>query len=107
MLQDYFTEKWLERHQYLQATAKHLQFKDAALVTQEEGEVSAMMFTLLQEQHKLQLDAMAAANQKAMDAMFEPMKAIVMGQGKAADKENAPPANGNASKSTGGTKRNK
>jgi hypothetical protein len=30
-LQDYFTEKWLERRQYLQAMAKHLQFKDAAL----------------------------------------------------------------------------
>jgi hypothetical protein len=30
-LQDYFTEKWLERRQYSQARAKHLQFKDAAL----------------------------------------------------------------------------
>jgi hypothetical protein len=27
-LQDNFTEKWLEHQQYLQATAKHLHFKD-------------------------------------------------------------------------------
>ncbi len=76
-LQDYFTEKWLERHQYSQATAKHSCFKDAALAAQEqvaaeeEGKVSAMMFALLQEQHKTQLKAMATANQKAMEAMFE------------------------------------
>ncbi len=56
-LQDYFTEKWLERRQYLQATAMHSCFKDAALAAQEqvankeEGKVSAMMFALLQEQH--------------------------------------------------------
>jgi hypothetical protein len=56
-LQDYFTEKWLERRQYLQATAKHLRFKDAALTAQEqaavaeEGKTTAMMFALLQEQH--------------------------------------------------------
>jgi hypothetical protein len=30
-LQDYFTEKWLERRQYSQVTAKHLRFKDTAL----------------------------------------------------------------------------
>ncbi len=34
-LQDYFTEKWLERSQYSQATAKHSLFKDAALAAQE------------------------------------------------------------------------
>jgi len=34
-LQDYFTEKWLERRQYSQATAKHSRFKDAALAAQE------------------------------------------------------------------------
>jgi len=75
-LQDCFTEKWLERRQYSQATAKHSRFKDAVLAAQEmaaaeeEGEASAMMFALLQEQHKAQLDAMASANQKAMEAMF-------------------------------------
>jgi hypothetical protein len=67
-LQDYFMEKWLERCQYLQATAKHSRFKDAALAAQEqvtakeEGKASAMMFALLQEQHKTQLKAMATAN---------------------------------------------
>ncbi len=34
-LQDYFTEKWLGQKQYLQATAKYLWFKDAALAAQE------------------------------------------------------------------------
>jgi hypothetical protein len=76
-LQDYFTEEWLERCQYSQAMAKQSRFKDAALTTQEqvaaeeEGKASAMMFALLQEQHKTQLEAMATANQKAMEAMFE------------------------------------
>jgi hypothetical protein len=57
-LQDYFTEEWLERRQYSQVTAKHSRFKDAALAAQEtaaaeeEGEATAMMFTLLQKQHK-------------------------------------------------------
>ncbi len=56
-LQDYFTEKWLERQQYSQATTKHSCFKDAALAaqelsaTEEEGETRAMIFTLLQEHH--------------------------------------------------------
>ncbi len=46
-LQDYFTEKWLERRQYLQATAKHSGFKDAALAAaEEEGETSAIMFSV-------------------------------------------------------------
>jgi hypothetical protein len=67
-LQVYFTEKWLEGRQYLQATAKHLRFKDAALTAQElataeeEGKTTAMMFALLQDQHKALLKAMAAAN---------------------------------------------
>jgi hypothetical protein len=112
-LQDYFTEKWLERRQYSQATAKHSRFKDAALAAQEqvtakeEGKVSAMMFALLQEQHKTQLEAMGTANQKAMDAMFERINAIVGAQCKAVDKENTPPATGKTGKSTGGTKRNR
>ncbi len=55
LLQDYFTEKWLECRQYSQAMAKHLQFKDAALAAQEQaavedkGKAMAMMFALLQE----------------------------------------------------------
>ena len=108
-LQDYFTEKWLERRQYSQATAKHSRFKDAALAAaEEEGETSAIMFALLQEQHRTQLEAMATANQKAMDAMFERMNAIVAGNGKGQDKETTPPAgNVNPGNSNGGTKRNK
>ncbi len=112
-LQDYFTEKWLERRQYSQATAKHSRFKDAALAAQEqaavaeEGETTAMMFALLQEQHKHQMEAMAASSQKAMDAMMERMNTLIAGQGKAADKENTPPIKDNAHSGTRGTKWNK
>ncbi len=55
---------------------------------EEEGEASAMMFALLQEQHKSQMDAMAASNQKAMEAIFERMNAIIASNGKVANKEN-------------------
>jgi hypothetical protein len=112
-LQDYFTKRWLERRQYLQATAKHSRFKNAALAAQEqvaaeeEGKVSAMMFALLQEQHKTQLKAMGTANQKAMEAMFKQINAIVGVQCKAVGKENTSPATSNMGKSTGGMKRNK
>ena len=112
-LQDFFTAKWLERRQYSQATAKQSRFKDAALAAQElaaaaeEGEASAMMFALLQEQHKSQMDAMAASNQKAMEAMFERMNAIIASNGKVVDKENNPPASNNSSSSNSGTKRNR
>ncbi len=91
-LQDYFTEKWLEQKQYSQATTKQSRFKDAALAAQElaaaekEGETTAMMIALLQEQHKAQLEAMMAANKQAMDAMLERMNMLIAGQGKAADK---------------------
>ncbi len=97
----------------MQATAKHSHFKDAALAAQEqvaakeEGKVSAMMFALLQEQHKMQLETMATANQKAMEAMFEQINAIVGGQCKAVDKENTPPTTGNTGKSISGMKRNR
>ena len=112
-LQDYFTEKWLECRQYSQATAKHPRFKDAALAAQEqaaaaeEGKTTAMMFALLQEQHKHQMEAMAASSQKAMDAMMEWMNALVAGHGKAADKENTPPIKDNTHSGTRGTKRNR
>jgi hypothetical protein len=62
-----------------------LQFKDAALAAQElaaaeeEGKTTAMMFALLQEQHKAQLELMAAANKQVMDAMFERMNALITG----------------------------
>ncbi len=94
-LQDYFTEKWLEQRQYLQATAKQSWFKDAALAAQElaaaekEGKTNAMMFALLHEQHKAQLKAMMAANKQAMDGMLEHMNALIAGQSKATDKPTA------------------
>jgi hypothetical protein len=53
-LQTYFTEKWLERKQYSARTAKQLQFKEAALLTQEtaaaeeEGKTQALLFAMLQ-----------------------------------------------------------
>ncbi len=93
--------------------AKHSRYKDAALATQdqaaaaEEGETTAMMFALLQEQHKHQMEAMVASSQKAMDAMMERMNALLASQGKAADKENTPPVKDNAHRGTRGTKWNK
>jgi hypothetical protein len=76
-LQTYFMKKWLERRQYSAATAKQLHFKEAALAAQEQasaeekGDTQAMMFALLQDQHKLQLKVMAAANKATIDAMME------------------------------------
>ncbi len=104
--QDYFTEKWLEQRQYLQATAKQLWFKDAALAAQElaaaeeEGETTAMMFVLLQLQHKAQLKAMVAANKQAMDVMLERMNMLIAGQGKAADKPTDMVPNSNTGKAS-------
>ncbi len=60
-----------------------------------------MMFALLQEQHKAQMDAIVASNQKAMDAMFKRMNTIVGAQGRLADKENTPPTAGNMGNSNG------
>jgi hypothetical protein len=97
----------------LAGNEKHSRFKDAALAAQEqaaaaeEGKTTAMKFALLQEQHKHQMEAMAASSQKAMDAMMERMNALIAGQGKAADKENTPPVKDNAHSGTRGTKRNK
>ncbi len=92
---------------------KALAVKDAALAAQEqaaaaeEGKTTVMMFALLQEQHKHQMEAMAASRQKAMDAMMEWMNTLMAGHGKAADKENAPPVKDNVHSGTRGTKRNK
>ncbi len=100
-LQDYFSEKWLEQRQYSQATVKHSRFKDAAIAAQElaaaeeEGKITAMMFALLQDQHKAQLEAMVAAYKQAMDAMLERMNVLIAGKGKAADKVTATIPNSN------------
>jgi hypothetical protein len=105
-LQDYFTEKWLVQRQYLQATAKHSWFKDAALTAhelaaaEEEGETTRMMFTLLQEQHKAQLELMVAAKKLAMDAMFERMNALIADPIKAVDQVTATISNSNTSQAS-------
>jgi hypothetical protein len=66
-----------------------------------------MMFALLQEQHKHQIEVMAASSQKAMDAMMKWMNVLVAGHGKVAEKENSPPFKDNTHSGTRGTKRNK
>ncbi len=37
-----------------------------------------MMFALLQDQHKLQIEAMATVNKAMMDVMMEQMNAILL-----------------------------
>ncbi len=112
-LQGYFMEKWLERRQYSQATAKHLHFKDAAIAAQElaaaeeEGKTMAMKFTLFQEQHKAQVELMAAANKQAMDTMFECMNALIADHGKVADKVTAPLATSNTGFTSSSMKHNR
>jgi hypothetical protein len=99
-LQDYFTEKWLEQKQYLQATTKYVRFKDAALAAQElaaaeeEGKTTPMIFTLLQEQ-------------QAMDTMFECMNAFIAGHDKVADMVTAPITNNNTGRAPSTTNHNK
>ncbi len=99
-LQTYFMEKWLERRQYSAATTKQSRFKEAALAAQkiasaeEEGEMQAMMFALLQDQHKAQIEVLTVANTASMNAMMEQMNAMLAtntGGRKQADKENTPP----------------
>jgi hypothetical protein len=97
----------------LQTTAKKSRFKDAALAAQElaaaeeEGKTTMRMFALLKEQHKAQLEAMAAANKQAMDGMLERMNALIAGQGKAADKATATVPNSNKGKASNTTNRGK
>ena len=99
-LQTYFTEKWLERRQYLAATAKQSHFKEAALAAQEqasaaeEGKTQAMMFALLQEQLQSHLETMAAANKASTEGTMERMNALITAQGgrkPPADREITPP----------------
>jgi hypothetical protein len=97
-LQTYFTKKWLERKQYSATTAKQSCFKEAALFAQEtaaaeeEGETQAMLFAILQEEHKKQMATMVASNKANMDAMMERMNALVTaGSGRRNNgKENTP-----------------
>ncbi len=84
-LQTYFTEKWLECKQYSATMAKHLRFKERALLAQEtaaaedEGESQVMLFAMLQEQHNRQNAAMTATNKANMDVIMERMNALVAG----------------------------
>jgi hypothetical protein len=88
-----------------------LRFKDTALTAQElaaaeeEGKTTAMMFTLLQEQHKAQLKLMAAANKQVMDAIFERMNALIADHGKAADKVTGTIPNSNTGRASSTTNR--
>jgi hypothetical protein len=111
-LQTYFTDKWLERKQYLATTAKQSRFKEAALLAQEtkaaeeEGESQALLFAMMQEQHDKQIAAIMATNKSNMDVMMEQMNALVGGKGggKGAatnqqnDKENIKPTDKNKDK---------
>jgi hypothetical protein len=61
-------------------------------------DAQAMMFALLQDQPKSQLEAMATANKAMMDAMMECMNAILgAGGGRTSkqNRENIPPATNN------------
>ncbi len=111
-LQTYFTDKWLERKQYSATTAKQSRFKEAALLAQEtaaaeeEGELQAMLFAMLQEQQDKQIATMAATNKANMEAMMERMNALVAGKGgdrrtvptQQPDKENISPEDTNQPK---------
>ncbi len=65
------------------------------------------MITLLQEQHKAQLESMAASNKQAMDMMFECMNALIGSHSKAAEKVTAPPANNNTGRASSSSKHNR
>jgi hypothetical protein len=93
-LQTYFMEKWIKRHQYSAVTAKQSHFKEAALAAQEqasaeeEGETQTMMFALLQDQHKMQLEGMVTAKKATMNVMMEQMNAIFSTGGNRMSKQN-------------------
>ena len=82
-LQTYFTEKWLEQKHYPATMAKQSRFKEAALQAQEaaaaeeEGEMQAMLFAMLQDQHTKQIAQMEATNKANMEAMMEKMNSLV------------------------------
>ncbi len=71
------------------------------------SKTTAMMFALLQEQHKAQLEAMMAANIQAMDAMLQRMNALIADQGKAVDKVTATIPNSNTGQASNTTNRKK
>jgi hypothetical protein len=100
-LQEHFTEKIARAKTICASHRKTVAVQGCSLAAQEleaveeEGKTTAMMFALLQKQHKAQLKAMATANKQAMDAMLERMNMPIAGQGKAADKPTATVPNSN------------
>ena len=101
---DVFHRQVARTETYSATTAKQSRFKEAALLTQEtaaaeeEGELQAMLFAMLQEQHDKQIAAMTATNKANMDAMMDRMNSLIAGRGgdrrtpiQQPDKENAPP----------------
>ncbi len=77
------------------------------MAAETKGKAMAMMFALLPEQHKNQMEAMATASQKVMDSMIKRINALILDHGKPPDRKNMPPTTGNASSNTSGKKRNK
>jgi len=106
-LQTYFTEKWLEQKQYSATTAKQSRFKEAALQVQEaaaaeeEGEMQAMLFAMLQDQHTKQITQMEAMNKANMEAMMEKMNALVSANATRQPDKDIPPG-GNVKPPDGG-----
>ncbi len=115
-LQTYFTERWLERKQFLATTAKQFQFKEAALLTQataaaeEEGKTQMLLFAILQDQHTKQIAQMEVMNKTNIGAMMEQMNALVAARGDRhahqPDKVNTPPGS-NVTPLGGGAQANK
>jgi hypothetical protein len=113
-IQAYFTEKWLEQKQYSATTAKQSRFKEAALQAQEaaaaeeESEMQAMIFVILQDQHTKQIAQMEATNKANMEAMMDKMNALIGSNGtrpmQQPDKENTAPG-GNINPPGGGGNR--
>jgi hypothetical protein len=104
-LQDYFTEKWLEQRQCLQATAKQSRFKGSPCSPRAGSSRGRRQYHRNDvcpppRATKAQLKAMAASNKQAMDAMLERMNALIAGQGKVADKVTATIPNSNLGQAT-------
>ncbi len=61
--QTYFTEKWEEQQSYNKMTARQVAFQEAALQAKEEviAEETALLFTLQQEAHDKEMEAMKEA----------------------------------------------
>ena len=78
-VQSYFGELYHNHKQYSRATAKKAWFNDCLNNTQEdaankkiaEQNDAAMMFAMMQQQHKEQVNQMKESNKAAMDMMWQ------------------------------------